>query len=73
VTRPRQVAATALLWAALLTMPLWINAIGGYTELASRVVVMGLAAMALNFLLGYTGTLSFGHAATSAWPPTGRA
>ncbi|HEV3018841.1 MAG TPA: branched-chain amino acid ABC transporter permease, partial [Burkholderiaceae bacterium] len=44
-------------------MPLWINAIGGYTELASRVVVMGLAAMALNFLLGYTGTLSFGHAA----------
>jgi len=63
VTQPRQVAATALLWAALLTMPLWINAIGGYTELASRVVVMGLAAMALNFLLGYTGTLSFGHAA----------
>ena len=59
----RQRAATALLWAALLTMPLWINAIGGYTELASRVVVMGLAAMALNFLLGFTGTLSFGHAA----------
>jgi len=35
----------------------------GYTELASRVVVLGLAAMALNFLLGYTGVLSFGHAA----------
>ncbi|HEY4037426.1 MAG TPA: branched-chain amino acid ABC transporter permease, partial [Burkholderiaceae bacterium] len=44
-------------------MPFWINAIGGYTELASRVVVMALAATALNFLLGYTGTLSFGHAA----------
>ena len=58
-----QRAAVALLWVVLLTMPLWINAIGGYTELASRVVVMGLAAMALNFLLGYTGTLSFGHAA----------
>jgi branched-chain amino acid transport system permease protein len=62
VTR-RRAAAIALLWLALLAMPLWINAIGGYTELASRVVVMGLAAMALNFLLGYTGTLSFGHAA----------
>lgn len=53
----------ALVWLVLLTMPYWINAIGGYTELASRVVVMGLAAMALNFLLGFTGTLSFGHAA----------
>ena len=63
MTQPLRRAATALLWVVLLTMPLWINAIGGYTELASRVVVMGLAAMALNFLLGYTGTLSFGHAA----------
>ncbi len=52
-----------LLWVALLTMPFWMKAVGGYTELASRVVVMGLAAMALNFLLGFTGTLSFGHAA----------
>ena len=26
-------------------------------------VILGLAAMALNFLLGYTGVLSFGHAA----------
>jgi branched-chain amino acid transport system permease protein len=62
VTRAQQ-GATALLWLALLTMPFWIGALGGYTELASRVVVMALAAMALNFLLGHTGTLSFGHAA----------
>ncbi len=59
----RRLAILTLLWATLLTMPLWIGAIGGYTELASRVVVMGLAAMALNFLLGFAGTLSFGHAA----------
>jgi branched-chain amino acid transport system permease protein len=59
----RRRAALALLWLVLLTLPLWIGAVGGYTELASRVVVMGLAAMALNFLLGFTGTLSFGHAA----------
>ena len=47
----------------LLTMPYWMNAVGGYTELGSRVVVLGLAAMSLNFLLGFTGVLSFGHAA----------
>ena len=63
MTQPQRVGATALLWLVLLTMPFWIGAVGGYTELASRVVVMGLAATALNFLLGYTGTLSFGHAA----------
>ena len=49
--------------ALLLSMPFWLAAIGGYTELASRIVVMGLAAMSLNFLLGFTGVLSFGHAA----------
>jgi len=63
VSRAGRRAALALLWLILLTMPFWMKALGGYTELASRVVVMGLAAMALNFLLGFTGTLSFGHAA----------
>ena len=56
-------AATAIVWLLLLGMPFWLPAIGGYTELGSRVVVLGLAAMSLNFLLGYTGVLSFGHAA----------
>ncbi len=51
------------IWLVLLTMPFWMNWVGGYTALASRIVVMGLAAMSLNFLLGYTGVLSFGHAA----------
>ena len=44
-------------------MPYWLPLVGGYVELGTRVVVLGLAAMALNFLLGYTGVLSFGHAA----------
>jgi branched-chain amino acid transport system permease protein len=55
--------ATLVVWLLLSTMPYWIGALGGYTELASRVLVLGLAAMALNFLLGFTGVLSFGHAA----------
>jgi branched-chain amino acid transport system permease protein len=61
--RDRNLAADAAIWLVLLTMPFWMKAVGGYTELATRVLVMGLAAMALNFLLGFTGVLSFGHAA----------
>ncbi len=53
----------ALIWLVLLSMPLWIGAVGGYTALASRVLIFGLAAMGLNFLLGFTGVMSFGHAA----------
>jgi len=56
-------AADVLIWLLLLTMPYWIDAVGGYTQLGSRVLIMALAAMSLNFLLGYTGVLSFGHAA----------
>ena len=53
----------AAVWALLLTAPFWLPAIGGYTALGTRVLVLGLAAMSLNFLLGFTGVLSFGHAA----------
>jgi branched-chain amino acid transport system permease protein len=56
-------AADALVWALLLTAPFWLPHVGGYVELGSRVLIYALAAMALNFLLGYTGVLSFGHAA----------
>jgi branched-chain amino acid transport system permease protein len=63
VTRVGRWAADALVWAALLTMPWWIGYLGGYTVLASRMLVMALAAMSLNFLLGFTGVLSFGQAA----------
>jgi branched-chain amino acid transport system permease protein len=55
--------ADVIVWLLLLTMPFWLPAIGGYTQLGSRVVILALAAMSLNFLLGYTGVLSFGHAA----------
>jgi branched-chain amino acid transport system permease protein len=58
-----KLAANAAVWIALLTMPYWLSALGGYTSLGSQVLVLALAATALNFLLGFTGMLSFGHAA----------
>ena len=58
--RPLIVAA---IWLLLLAAPFWMPLFGGYTALATRILVFGLAAMSLNFLLGFTGVLSFGHAA----------
>jgi len=51
------------IWAALVLAPYWMPPLGGYTALGTRVLILGLAAMSVNFLLGFTGVLSFGHAA----------
>jgi branched-chain amino acid transport system permease protein len=59
----RRLIVLAAIWAVLLLAPYWMAPLGGYTALATRVLVLGLAAMSLNFLLGFTGVLSFGHAA----------
>ena len=56
-------AGDILIWFLLLAAPYWLPMAGSYIELGTHVVVYALAAMALNFLLGYTGVLSFGHAA----------
>ena len=61
VVRPWQ--QLVIIWALLLTVPFWLPLLGGYTAIAGRVLVMALAAMGFNLLLGYTGVLSFGHAA----------
>jgi branched-chain amino acid transport system permease protein len=61
--RFRKLIVLVAIWAALLLAPYWMAPLGGYTALATRVLVLGLAAMSLNFLLGFTGVLSFGHAA----------
>ena len=53
----------AVIWLILLVLPIWMPLVGGYMALGTRVLVLGLAAMSLNFLLGFTGVLSFGHAA----------
>ncbi len=55
--------ALIVIWAVLVAAPFWLPLVGGYTALAGRVLVFGLAAMGLNLLLGFTGVLSFGHAA----------
>src|SRR5262244_583640 len=59
----RKFIVLAVIWLALLLAPYWMAPLGGYTALATRVLVLGLAAMSVNFLLGFTGVLSFGHAA----------
>jgi len=56
--RPLWVAA-----AALVLLPLLAHAIGLTWDNATVVVILALAAMALNLLVGYTGLVSFGHAA----------
>ena len=61
--RPRRLLTLAAIWVALLLAPYWMAPLGGYTALGTRVLVLGLAAMSVNFLLGFTGMLSFGHAA----------
>jgi branched-chain amino acid transport system permease protein len=59
----RQLVVLAAIWVVLLLAPYWMVPLGGYTALGTRVLVLGLAAMSVNFLLGFTGVLSFGHAA----------
>ncbi len=63
VAAGRRELALIIIWAVLLAVPFWLPLLGGYTALAGRVLVFGLAAMGLNMLLGFTGVLSFGHAA----------
>jgi branched-chain amino acid transport system permease protein len=61
--RPAKLAANATVWLMLLLMPYWLRWIGSYPQLGTRIIILALAAMSLNFLLGFTGVLSFGHAA----------
>ena len=48
----RKLIVLVAIWAVLLLAPYWMVPLGGYTALATRVLVLGLAAMSLNFLLG---------------------
>ncbi len=50
--------------AALVVLPFAVQALGLTVTTATWVVVLSIAAMGLNLLVGYTGLTSFGH---SAW------
>jgi branched-chain amino acid transport system permease protein len=60
-----QAAALAALVALAIALPWLLRALGldFYLSLASRIVVYAIAATSLNFVLGYGGMVSFGHAA----------
>jgi len=57
--------ATVALFAALLLLPLYVQATGDrfLLTLFTRIVILALAAVSLNLILGFGGMMSFGHAA----------
>jgi ABC-type branched-subunit amino acid transport system ATPase component/ABC-type branched-subunit amino acid transport system permease subunit len=46
----------------LALFPLAIHPIGGYSGLATEILLLGIGAMGFNLLLGYAGLLSYGQA-----------
>jgi ABC-type branched-subunit amino acid transport system permease subunit len=53
-----------LMFAAVaLTMPLWFPFIGGYSGLDTKIMIFCIFLVGFDILLGFTGYLSFGHAA----------
>ncbi|MDB9753424.1 branched-chain amino acid ABC transporter permease [Oceanospirillaceae bacterium] len=46
-----------------LTMPLWFPIMGGYSGLDTKIMIFCIFVVGFDILLGFTGYLSFGHAA----------
>src|SRR5690606_24334362 len=59
----RESIVMALVAIALLGLPWFLPLIGGYTELATQILLWGIFALGFDILIGFTGLLSFGHAA----------
>lgn len=49
--------------AVLLSLPWLLVQVGGYRELATRIIIFAIFALGFDLLVGFTGYLSFGHAA----------
>lgn len=48
---------------ALIVLPWFLPLIGGYRELATAIIIWGILVLGFDILVGFTGLLSFGHAA----------
>jgi branched-chain amino acid transport system permease protein len=61
---PRNIAVAALV-ALLLLVPVYAHAVGNLflLSLFTRIVILALAAVSLNLIMGFGGMVSFGHAA----------
>ncbi|MEZ5739370.1 MAG: branched-chain amino acid ABC transporter permease [Burkholderiaceae bacterium] len=61
----RQRLVNGLLLVLMLVLPLaaWYTGNPFWLDFATRVVILSMAAVSLNFILGYGGMVSFGHAA----------
>src|SRR3546814_7725451 len=59
----REAAVMAAVAAVLVALPWFLPLIGGYQELATRILLWAIFALGFDILLGLTGFLSFGHAA----------
>jgi branched-chain amino acid transport system permease protein len=62
---PDRATTSPLLWGLLVVALLCFVPLGGryVSDLASEVLIFAIAALGLNLLLGYTGLISYGHAA----------
>ncbi|MBA1147075.1 branched-chain amino acid ABC transporter permease [Ectothiorhodospiraceae bacterium WFHF3C12] len=60
---PREGIVLGVFAVVVFAMPWWLTWIGGYEALATKIVIWAIFALGFDILLGFTGYLSFGHAA----------
>ncbi len=59
----REALVMATVAAVIVALPWIMTGIGGYRELATRILIWAIFALGFDILAGFTGYLSFGHAA----------
>lgn len=59
----REAVLMAVAAVVMIALPWILPYVGGYPELATRILIWGIFALGFDILVGFTGYLSFGHAA----------